>query len=201
MTYLILGGSFNPPHIAHLILADEIACEFGYDRILLVPSLQPPHKNLVDDPGPQARLAMLQAAASTDPLLHVDPCELERGGVSYTVDTLSELVVAYAMVHKPGLIIGDDLAAGFQDWQAPQRIAEMTDIIIARRTDVAVPGFGYPHRLASNSLVPVSSTLIRRRVAEGGAWRHLVPAPVAAYIIEHGLYGVANAALMQAGSW
>ena len=98
MRFLILGGAFNPIHIGHLILAEELSVEFGYDRVLLVPSFQPPHKVLSDDPGPDARLAMLKAAVSSDPLFVVETCELDRGGVSYTVDTLDHLLAAHPLL-------------------------------------------------------------------------------------------------------
>ena len=191
MRFLILGGAFNPIHIGHLILAEELSVEFGYDRVLLVPSFQPPHKVLSDDPGPDARLAMLKAAVSFDPLFVVETCELDRGGVSYTVDTLDHLLAAHPMEGKPGLVIGDDLASGFPFWRDPDGIVARADIILARRSGGMPDAFAYPCRFASNLLIPVSSTLVRQRVAVGGAWRHLVPDGVAAYIDTQGLYGLA----------
>ncbi|MFH2114128.1 MAG: nicotinate (nicotinamide) nucleotide adenylyltransferase [Spirochaetota bacterium] len=189
MKFLILGGAFNPIHIGHLILAEELAVEFGYDRVLLVPSFQPPHKVLADDPGPDARLAMLKAAVSSDPLFVVETCELERGGVSYTVDTLDFLNAAYSMDGRPGLVIGDDLASGFPFWRDPEGIVARAELILARRSGCMPEAFAYPHRFASNLLIPVSSTLVRQRVSAGGAWRHLVPDGVAAYIAAQRLYG------------
>jgi nicotinate-nucleotide adenylyltransferase len=190
MRFLILGGTFNPIHIGHLILAEELAVEFGYGKVLLVPSLQPPHKVLADDPGPEARLTMLRAAVSSDPLFVVETCELDRGGVSYTVDTLDHIIGAYDMVGKPGLVIGDDLASGFPFWRDPEGIVARSDLILARRSGCMPEVFAYPCRFASNLLIPVSSTLVRQRVASGGAWRHLVPDGVAACITARHLYGL-----------
>ena len=175
MNFLILGGAFNPVHIGHLILAEELAIEFGYDRVLLIPSFQPPHKTLKDDPGPDARLAMLRLAISPDPRFEIETCELERGGVSYTVDTLDYLRSAYSMSGRPGLVIGDDLAPGFHTWRDPEGIVGKAELIIARRSGLRPETFDYPCRYASNLLIPVSSTLVRQRVSVGGAWRHLVP--------------------------
>lgn len=192
MKFLVLGGTFNPIHIGHLILAEELAVEFGYDRVLLIPSFQPPHKLLVDDPGPDARLAMIKQGVSADPLFIVEPCELDRGGVSYTVDTLDHLRATYAMIGKPGLVIGDDLASGFPFWRNPDGIVARADLILARRSGCMPEDFAFPCRFASNLLVPVSSTLVRQRIAAGGAWRHLVPDGVARYINDQRLYGLAG---------
>lgn len=192
MRFLILGGTFNPIHVGHLILAEELAVEFGYERVLLIPSYQPPHKTLTNDPGPDARLTMIKLAASSDSLFIVEPCELVRGGVSYTTDTLDYLFDSYAMAGKPGLVIGDDLASGFPSWRDPAGIVARADLILARRSGCLPGDFAYPCRFASNLLIPVSSTLVRQRVAAGGAWRHLVPDGVASYIGDQRLYGLAK---------
>lgn len=188
MKLLMLGGSFNPPHIGHLLLAEELAFEFGYDRVALVPAFLPPHKALNADPGAEARLAMTEAAVAGDPLFMVDDCELRRGGVSYTVDTLDYLVSRYAPSGKPGLAIGDDLAPGFPSWKDNERILSIADLIVARRVLDPPGDLPFACRLARNSLVEVSSTLVRSRLAAGGPWRRLVPEGVARYIEDHGLY-------------
>jgi len=184
----VLGGSFNPPHIGHLIMAEEAARQFGYDAVVLVPALVPPHKALRCDPGADARLAMVRAAASDWPGFTVDDCELRRGGVSYTVDTLDQLRTALAPGDGLGLLIGDDLAAGFARWKDPEGVAARCEIVVGRRSGEPVVGFPVPYRAADNLLVPVSSSLVRARVASGGAWMTLVPPSVAAYIVEHELY-------------
>lgn len=189
MRYLVLGGTYNPIHVGHLILAEELAVEFGYDRVILVPSFQPPHKSLSDDPGPEARMTMIHLAVASDPLFIVESCELDRGGVSYTIDTLKFLLLNYAMTGRPGLIIGDDLASGFAGWRDPAGIIAQADLILARRSGCMPENFGFPCRIASNLLIPVSSTLVRQRVTRAGAWRHLVPEGVARYIQDKRLYG------------
>ena len=190
MRILVLGGSFNPVHIGHLILGEELAAEFGYDRVLLVPARVPPHKELRDDPGPAHRLAMLEAAVAGDGLFSVDDRELSREGPSYTVDTLRDILGSCPMDGKPGLVLGDDLAAGFPSWKDPEAILSMAELVVARRSGQPLD-LAFPHRLAANLLIPVSSTLVRQRISAGGAWRHLVPAAAAAYITEHGLYRTA----------
>lgn len=190
MRLLVLGGTFNPIHLGHLVLAEELAWEFGYDRVVLVPACIPPHKALSVEPGPAVRLDMLKAAVEGESLFLVDGCELERGGVSYSVETLAHVMEAWAPQGKPGFIIGDDLAAGFKDWRNPARICELADLIVARRSGLAFK-LDYPHTCAGNMILPVSSTDIRARIASGKPWRRLVPAGAAAYIESHGTYHIA----------
>lgn len=188
MRLLIIGGSFNPVHVGHLILAEEVAREFSYDRVAFVPARQPPHKTIDDDPGPALRLAMLRAAVEGDPLYLVDDCELVREGPSYTADTLADILARYELEGKPGLVIGDDLASGFASWRDPARVASLADIIVARRSGQRYD-MAFAHRDAHNMIVPISSTLLRERIREGKAWRSLVPHPVAKLIRDARLYG------------
>jgi nicotinate-nucleotide adenylyltransferase len=189
MRILVLGGTFNPIHIGHLVLAEEVAAEFGYERVILVPSLVPPHKKIEGDPGSRARLDMIRASVEGHPLFIVSACELDRGGTSYTVDTLKHLIAEHDPDGKPGLIIGDDLARGFLSWRDPQGILAQADVIVAGRND---DGFEpeFPYKRASNMLLPISSTDLRRRVALHKPWKWLVAAPCARYIKEHALYGI-----------
>lgn len=201
MRLLILGGSYNPVHLGHLILAEELACEYGYDRVLLVPALAPPHKALVDDPGADLRLAMLRGSVEGDPLFIVDDCELRREGPSYTVDTIRHAIARYAPRGKPGLAIGVDLARGFSTWREPQTILGLAELVVARRGGVAGHGedggadglsaLSFPHLYAANSLIPISSSLVRERIRSGGAWRRLVPEAAARIIEKERLYGLA----------
>lgn len=192
MRLLVLGGSFNPIHLGHLMLAEEVAAEFSYDRIMLVPSLQPPHKILADDPGAGHRLSMVRAAVEGNPGYLVDTCELERNGLSYTFETLGHLVSAYPIEGKPGLVIGDDLAAGFSSWRNPEGICQLADLVLARRGG-EVSSLQFRHRVAHNMLLPVSSTDIRSRIEASRPWRWLVPSQVAHYIEDHELYRLVRA--------
>ena len=190
MRILVLGGSFNPVHIGHLAMAEELRSEFGYDLTLFIPSLKPPHKSFVEDPGPERRLEMLRLAIGEDESMAVDECEIERGGTSYTIDTLAQLHERYDIEGKPGLVLGDDLIPGFPSWLRPAELASKADIICAHRStseDLELP---FPHRYAHNSLVQVSSTMIRERVARGGPFRRLLHPDVFRFIVEKGLYGL-----------
>lgn len=190
MRLLVFGGSFNPVHIGHLIAAEELRSEFGYDLVLLVPSRDPPHKKLAEDPGAERRLAMLRIAAEGDGSLAVDDCELGRGGPSYTIDTLADIASRYPLEGKPGLVIGDDLIPGFPAWREPRKIAEAADIVCAHRSrDDELP-LGFPHRYGHNSAVRVSSSMVRERIAAGKPFRRLLDPGVFRYISENRLYGL-----------
>ncbi|MBN1242384.1 MAG: nicotinate (nicotinamide) nucleotide adenylyltransferase [Spirochaetales bacterium] len=188
MRLLVFGGSFNPLHIGHLAMAEEARVSFGYDAVVLVPAFRPPHKALERDPGPAARLEMLEAVAADDPALLVDDAELRRGGVSYTVDTLRGIANRPDCDGRPGLLIGDDQAAVFGRWREPDAIVALAELVVAGRDSSDPPEFPWPHRWLGNALFPVSSSLVRERLASGGAWRRLVPDQVRALIEERGWY-------------
>lgn len=219
MKIAIYGGSFNPIHIGHLSCAESAAVEFGYDKILFVPTFIPPHKQLSASISPASRLAMLEAAIGGNDKFEVEPCELQRGGVSYTIDTVRFLQKKYEgrLEGKFGLIMGQEIAAEFDKWRSPEEIAENCDILIARRRNLSdkrsagtlnkprgdyVGGldahgqfmdvgetFRWPYRELNNLIVPVSSTDIRSRIAQGKNWRYFVTTSVHDYIVSNRLYG------------
>jgi nicotinate-nucleotide adenylyltransferase len=188
VTAAILGGTFNPVHIGHLCLAEEVRSAFGYDRIILVPAAIPVHKDAAPVIPGAHRLAMLRLAAADSDGLLVDDGELVRGGLSWTIDTVAELVPRYGITGRPGLVIGDDLARGFSAWKDAERLSRSVDLILARRTGERHAEFPWPHRVVMNPLIAISSSDLRRRIAEGRSIRHLTPDAVAAYIAAHGLY-------------
>jgi nicotinate-nucleotide adenylyltransferase len=186
---LLFGGSFNPAHIGHFILAEEARWRLGCDRVLFIPAFQPPHKKLDTDPGPEVRFAMLRAACEGLPGMEASDCELRRGGASYTIDTVRELRRNGTLDEPPFLLVGDDLLEGFSRWREADTLARETQLVLAHRLHSERQPFDYPHRYLDNLLIPVSSSLVRERIAEKGAWRQLVPAPVAGCIEREGLYG------------
>lgn len=137
MKLAVYGGSFNPIHCGHLMVADA-ALELGYDKVLFVPTFIPPHKQLTASVSPASRLAMLEAAISGNPKFEIEPCEIQRGGISYTVDTVRFLKEKYRAVLKGkiGLIMGQEIAAEFGKWKSPDEIAAFCDILIARRLNI-----------------------------------------------------------------
>jgi len=185
---IVLGGSFNPPHLGHLILAEEMRREFGYDKVVLVPSKAPPHKTVANDPGPELRLEMTRAAVEGDDSFIVDDCELGREGPSYSIDTIRSLRGRLAFEGNPGLVVGDDLIPGFGAWREAEALSREADIVCARRTGAPRVDLPYPHRWAGNMLIPISSSLVRERIASGEPFRRLVPEGVFRIIQARGLY-------------
>ena len=135
MKIAILGGSFNPVHIGHLALADDVCCSLKYDLVLFVPVSRPPHKIMEGEESGSDRYEMVRLACSGNSSLRPESCELDRGGVSYTYDTIRILQKKYAekLDGKIGLIIGQELAAEFQKWYRAEDIAKEVDIILAYR--------------------------------------------------------------------
>ena len=197
MRLAILGGSFNPMHLGHLFLADTVLSALHYDRVVFVPAYKSPFKLAAAgmEDSARDRLEMIAASIAGDPRLTVDACEIRRGGVSYTVDTVADIMRRYAPDGKPGLIIGDDLTADFPQWHKSAEILAMADIIIARRTHAgegAAAAVPYPCTQITNDVMEVSSAMIREKIAAGGAWRYLVPPAVRSLIEERGMYGLAD---------
>jgi nicotinate-nucleotide adenylyltransferase len=185
----LFGGSFDPPHVGHLFIAEEARVNLGYDRILFVPAARPPHKQ--QDPAASAhqRIQMVQASLGERADFIVEPWEIEQGGTSYTIDTVRHVIESYGLAERPGLVIGDDLARDFRSWRNAEELAGMVDVVVADRTGSAYDDLvGQRHARIDNSVLAVSSSDIRKRVREGRAFRYLVPEPVYEYVNEYGLY-------------
>ena len=193
MRYAVLGGSFNPVHTGHLFLADAALTKLNYDRVILVPAFQSPFKINAEGASPEDRMEMLAASISGDPRLTIDDCEIKRQGVSYTIDTIADIIARYRPEGKPGLILGDDLASAFHKWRKPDAIAELADIIIARRIQAeSQAAFPYPSVTLDNDTIDVSSRLVREKILLGGNWRFLVPQGARQIIEDRRLYGFAG---------
>jgi nicotinate-nucleotide adenylyltransferase len=191
MKIAILGGSFNPIHLGHLFLADRVLSACGCDRVILVPAFQSPFKPGADLAAPADRLDMLAASIAADPRITVDDCEIRREGISYTIDTIADILNRYRPEGKPALILGDDLARGFEQWRSAPDIAATTDIVIAHRISAADIPFPFPHRRLGNEIMDLSSRMVRERIREGGNWRRLVPEGARLLIEDRRLYGAA----------
>jgi len=186
MKTVIIGGTFNPVHVGHLMLAEEVRLQEGYDRVVFVPSNKPAHK-VVDGTTVEQRLAMLKlAVAGYDVVL--ETCELARDGISYSIDTVRYVREHYELTGRPALVLGDDLFESFATWRDAEALAELAELLVAHRRYPHQLTSSYPHRYLSNKLIDLSSTEIRDRVRSGRAWRALVPPAVASYIETHGLY-------------
>jgi len=168
----------------------------GLDRILFIPAHAPPHKRgRVITPG-ATRLAMLEAAVGNDPRFGVDALELERQGVSYTVDTLRAL-----RDREPGwdlhLLLGTDQALDFDTWREPAEIARLARLVIMQRGGVEAVALRWPADVVAVTRIDVSSTDIRNRLAEGRPIRYLVPDGVLRIIEREGLYRTPTATAIE----
>jgi nicotinate-nucleotide adenylyltransferase len=191
----LLGGTFNPPHIGHLVCAQEALAQLELDRVLLVPVHEPPHKGVETDPGVAHRVELCRRAVAGEPGLELSLADADVPGPSYTVDTLRRL-------HErcPGdeltFIVGGDMALSLPTWREPARILELAELGVAeresvRRADIAARLAGLDLeriRFFDMPRLDISSSLIRRHVASGRPIRHLVPDTVAEYIDQAGLY-------------
>lgn len=192
----ILGGAFNPLHIGHLVCAQEALLQLGLERVLFVPVGNAPHRVLESDPGSEARREMIELATAGDERFEVSRAEIDRSGPSYTVDTLREMR-EQSPDDELVLILGADQAAALPAWHEPERVLELATVAVVQRTGWSHNSVGIKLsrlkgaervRYLEMPIMQVSSTLIRRRVREGGPIRYLVPEPVASYIEAHGLY-------------
>lgn len=185
----VLGGTFNPPHLAHLIVAQEVREELELDEVVLIPTSVHAFKGPASA-SPRHRAAMTELAAAGDPGLKVDRIEVQRGGTSYTVETLRSL-----REREPGtdwtLILGRDNLEELPQWRESEALPDLARIVVTTRGgSQAAPRLPFGGRcvLVQVPALEVSSTAIRSRVAAGRSIRYWVPPAVEAYIREHGLY-------------
>ncbi|MCR4439217.1 MAG: nicotinate-nucleotide adenylyltransferase [bacterium] len=193
----LFGGTFDPIHLAHLILADWVREEEKLDRVLFVPADTPPHKVHRTLSPPWQRLAMVRLATADCPFFEVPDLEIRRGGVSYTIDTVLAVRELYGLgSDQLFLIAGSDSLHEMDSWREPERIFAECRVVVVRRPGFdpaeAPPQFAAKAKLSKAPLVEISSSQIRERVRAGKSIRYLVPAGVERFIVEHGLYRVAG---------
>jgi nicotinate-nucleotide adenylyltransferase len=192
----ILGGTFNPPHVGHLICAQEALVQLDLDRVVLMPAGVPPHKEALADPGGEHRVEMCRLATAKDERLDVSTLEVERPGPSYTADTL-RAIHATTPGDELTFIVGGDMAHSLPSWHEPEAVLSLATVAVAeragaRRTDIAERLLGLRGgssvRFFDMPRIDLSSSDVRRRVREGRPIRYLVPDEVVHYIGAHGLY-------------
>lgn len=191
----IFGGSFNPPHIAHLIVAETVRDQFDLEQIWWIPSLNPPHKEDGQLVSAEHRLAMTRRATEQNPAFEVSDIEIQREGISYTVHTLRALQRDYPDTSF-WLIIGSDSLRDFGAWHRPDEITERVPVIVYKRpgaiSSIADPRYSNQVCFADAPLLEVSGTEVRARCRKGRSIRYLVPEPVRKYIEKHDLYASAG---------
>lgn len=187
----ILGGTFDPPHIGHVIVAEHVRTSLQLDTIIFVPAHTPPHKQGRAISSPDHRLAMVNLAVRENRSFAVSDMEIVRGGISYSVDTLKEMTQRF-----PGdefyLLIGADNVAEFSTWKSPDAITRLSTVVVMTR-----PGFDAESArvilhdrfiLCQVPEIDVTSSQIRERVLSGMSIQDLVPGAVEEYILREHLY-------------
>lgn len=192
MRRAVFGGSFNPPHIGHLVVAETCADAAALDRVVWMPAATPPHKQSDPDlASPDDRLALVDRAIAGNDRFAVSDLELRRAGVSYTVDTLRQLADAHPD-DELALLIGGDSLSAFASWRRPREILDRARLLVYARPG-SDPGDAPDWVLDRTTIVDgvpldVSSTAIRARLRAGRSVRYLVPDGVRRLVAERGLY-------------
>ena len=190
----VLGGSFDPPHVAHLAIASEACHALGLERVLFVPAAAPPHKGAGERTSAEVRLEMTSLAIDDDLRFTVSGIEIERGLV-YTIDTLRALKERY-VDHLLAFIMGSDSLLQLDTWHEPHELLSLCSLAVAPRPGDAPQAIAaaaarwgdYQVELLDVPLLDVSSSGVRERAAQSRPIRYLVPRRVEQYILETGLY-------------
>ncbi|HWL23016.1 MAG TPA: nicotinate-nucleotide adenylyltransferase [Ureibacillus sp.] len=183
----ILGGTFNPPHIGHLICANEAFCALNLDEVRFMPNAIAPHKQLTNDATMLDRLRMVEIMVSPYPNFKVEPIEVERGGVSYTYDTMLTLVNREPDVQFY-FIIGGDMIDSLHTWHKIHELMKLVKFVGLKRPGSSSHS-SFEVQMIDAPEIVLSSTMIRHRLANGGTLKFLLPEGVEAYIRKEGLYG------------
>ena len=193
----IFGGTFDPPHVGHAIVAREVVEALGLNRLLWVPAATPPHKSGRSITPPGVRRRLVEAAIESDPRFELCDLELERGGVSYTIDTLRRLRADHPR-WSLSLVVGMDLLAGFARWREAAAILELAELVVIARAGVpeqaALAGGGGAEmpegrvRFVRVTPVDISSARVRSRLGRNLAVRGMVTPAVRTVIEREGLY-------------
>ncbi len=194
----LMGGTFDPIHTGHLVLAEDVRDAFGLDEVLFIPSAQPPHKGGVATVPPEHRYVMTELATASNPFFRVSRIELDRKGPSYSWLTVTELQEKYGASTDFYFITGSDAINLLDTWHRAEDLLTRCHFIVSVREGVPLDearlakSFGalakeHIHRLMTPAL-EISSTDIRERIRRGASIRYIVPDAVADYISKEGLY-------------
>jgi nicotinate-nucleotide adenylyltransferase len=213
MHLAIFGGTFNPVHYGHLKGAEAVLAEIKAEKALFIPVAEPPHKEAADLASPAHRLEMIRLAISGNPFFALSDIEVTRGGLSYTIDTLTEILDTFEPRPKLTLVIGTDSFNEFSSWRDYRGIIELADLVVIRRPGMEIKelqevlpvelarSFCYDSvddvfknessrtiKFLSYGGSDISSSMIRELIGRGESIKHLTPDEVVDYIKEKGLY-------------
>lgn len=217
MKIALYGGTFNPIHIGHAVMADTVLTELNYDKVIFIPTFKAPHKESGVTVSPEDRLSMVKAfcLSRKDGRFVCESCEVDRKGTSYTYDTVKWIYENYDFEGKPGLIMGEEMAAEFGKWKHSDELGKMVELIVVKRKIIRNEGiqnlastenkpkgdflgdahavfnpdtFPFSFIQISNPEIAISSTEIRDRIRNGKSFKYLLPPSVSDFIIEKNLY-------------
>ncbi len=200
----VFGGTFDPVHLGHLILAEQCREHGRLDQVLFIPAARPPHKGENELTSFEKRVAMLALGISGNPAFRIDELEKDRPGPSFTVDTLAQL-----QQRHPGaellLIIGSDTLRDLPTWHEPRRVLELAGLLVVPRPGWPIPSieearrslgvesaFPLRYQACDMPLIEIASRDLRKRMREGKSVRYMIPRAVEAYIADKGLYRSAS---------
>ncbi|MBA7484299.1 Nicotinate-nucleotide adenylyltransferase [subsurface metagenome] len=194
----VLGGTFDPIHMGHLIIAEEIRGQLDLAEVLFVPAGEPWLKTNNSISPAEHRVQMLRLAIADEPSFKLSTIEIERAGPSYTVDTIAQFKSQIGTEDRLFFILGWDNLMQLPQWREPSRLVQMCSLVAVPRVgypspdlntlEAAIPGLSQGVILLNTPQIEISSSEIRNRVARGLSIHHLVPEPVERYIREHNLY-------------
>lgn len=196
----ILGGTFDPPHIGHLIMAEEVYARLSLDIVLFVPAKEPPHKLGRPYSPIDNRLDMVKLAIKDNPHFALSLVDVERPGPSYSIDTVAILQREYGPQTELFFIVGLDSVADLLNWREPAKLVSMCSMVAVLRPDYTefdlrtlepqIPNASKRILMMEAPLIGVSSSDLRRRASQSSPIKYQVPATVESYIREHSLYNL-----------
>jgi nicotinate-nucleotide adenylyltransferase len=182
----ILGGTFNPPHLGHLVMADQVGTQLALDKVLFMPDANPPHIDAKVTIDAKHRVEMVKRAIADNPKFELAMDEIKRGGTSYTYDTIVALKQQHPDIDYY-FIIGGDMVAYLPTWHRIDELVQLVHFVGIKRNGYSTET-PYPVMWVDSPLVDISSTQIRKKVQQGCSLNYLVPPAVLDYIKEEGLY-------------
>lgn len=183
----ILGGTFNPPHMGHLIMAEQVKDQLDLDKIFFMPTAQPPHSSVTKTTiASEKRVQMLELATMDNSDFEIERYEVDKGGKNYTYDTMKALIELYPTVDFY-FIVGGDMIADMPTWYRIDELIELVQFVGVNRPSYSVET-DYPIIMVDIPMIDISSSTIRKKVAMNCSIKYLVPEDVRNYIVLEGLY-------------